>query len=97
MDTTRRDILIGLLGWYLINALIWFLLNLVIYHHRVLGFAFLIFPLNLAVFTVLSFIRRQLALGMLLAYSFNLLITFGLGLSFWGVLGVPFTSLIYYD
>ena len=97
MNGLKPDILIGFLGWFIINGLIWVLINFVIYHYRVLGFIFLIFPINIAVFVVLSFVRRQVALGILAAYALNLLITLGLGLSFWGVLGVPFTSLIYYD
>lgn len=94
---TKSNIFIGFLGWFLINSMIWILLDYAIFHYRAYGLVCLILPVNIIVFVVLSFKQRQIARGMLVAYLVNLLIAVGLRVSFWGMLGVPFTVLIYYD
>ena len=94
---TKSNIFIGFLGWFLINSIIWILLDYAIFHYRAYGLVCLILPVNIIVFIALSFKQRQFAWGMLAAYLVNLLIAVGLRVGFWGIMGVPFTLLIYYD
>jgi len=94
---TKSNILIGFLGWFLINSIIWLLLDYAVFHYRAYGLVCFILPVNIIVFIALSFKQRQVAWGMLTAYLVNLLIAAGLRVSFWGILGVPFALLIYYD
>ena len=93
----KSNLFIGFLGWFLINSLVWILLDYVIFHYRAYGLVCFILPVNIIVLIALSFKQCQVAWGMLAAYAVNLLITMGLRVSFWGILGVPFTLLIYYD
>lgn len=93
----KSNIFIGFLGWFLINSIIWLLLDYAVFHYRAYGLVCLILPVNIIAFIIFTFKQRQLAWGMLAAYSVNLLIAAGLRVSFWGMLGVPFTLLIYYD
>ena len=94
---TKSNIFIGFLGWFLINSIIWLLLDYAIFHYRAYGLVCLILPVNIIVYIALNFKQRQFAWGMMAAYLVNLLIATSLRVSFWGILGVPFTLLIYYD
>ena len=97
METTKRDLLTGFIGWFLVNGLIWTLADVLIFYFGLIGFVCLILPANIVVFIIFSIIRQPLAGGILAAYTCNLIITFFLSDSFWGLMGVPFVNLIYYD
>jgi hypothetical protein len=93
----KSNLFSGFLGWFLINSIIWLLLDYAVFHYRAYGLVCFILPINITILIALSFKQRQFAWGMLAAYLVNLLIAAGLRVSFWGILGIPFTLLIYYD
>ena len=96
MEPTKRDLLIGFAGWFLVNSLIWTLASVLVFYFGLIGFVCLILPANIAVFIIFGIIRQPLAGGMLAAYICNLLVTFYLSDSFWGLMAIPFVNLIYY-
>ncbi|MBI1877618.1 MAG: hypothetical protein HYR94_05205 [Chloroflexi bacterium] len=89
----RRDFVIGLVGWFVINSLIWFAIgvwdaqleNLL---SRVI--VMLSTPINIIALIILAFTRRWIALGALTAFAANLLIALVMGLILAVTCTIPF-------
>ena len=86
----RIELLIGFIGWFVINGVLW-----AIAAGTPVGLAYLppnliLFPANVLVLIILARTRRWVALGVLIALAVNLLITLIMGVVIAGFCFVPF-------
>ncbi|MBI3241873.1 MAG: HEAT repeat domain-containing protein [Chloroflexi bacterium] len=95
--TTRQkyiDLAIGFFVWYVVNTFVWFLLleggGLSDGQGLAIALNLFILPANLIVLIILAFVRRWVALGILVALAANFVIAAILGLITQAQCGIPF-------
>jgi hypothetical protein len=84
-----RDVLIGFLGSWAINAAIWALIGRD-FEGMFIVFNIFILPGNVLLLIVMAFVRRWVALGLLAAYAANFLFALIMGLFYNGLCWIPF-------
>src|SRR5574341_783869 len=95
--TTRQkyvDLIIGFVGWYVVNTSVWFWLlegsRLSDGTGLAIAANLFILPPNMIALIILAFVRRWVALGVLAALGFNFLISIVVGLFVNAMCFVPF-------